>query len=135
MKKLTENEKNLVRRYLTWCYKTTKEELDKVDRYFTQLLADDFILKELKKFEGSQAYQERIKDFKQYRDKKEENVVKKKFINATRKELQPDYQYRQKRFLAIEKAIVHFLGQEGLKEITALYEQEMTHRILHAREH
>jgi len=38
-------EKNLLRRYLIWCYKTTKEELDKVDRYFTQDVADAYILK------------------------------------------------------------------------------------------
>ena len=45
---LTQKERNLIKRYLVWCYKTTKEELDKIDRYFTQLIADEFILKQLK---------------------------------------------------------------------------------------
>ena len=29
-RQFTQNEKNLIRRYLVWCYKTTKEELDKI---------------------------------------------------------------------------------------------------------
>jgi len=43
------DQKNLIRSYLVWCYKTTKEDLDKIDRYFTQNHVDNFILSRLKK--------------------------------------------------------------------------------------
>ena len=39
--------KNLKKRYLIWFYKTTKEALDKIERKFTQMEIDKFILKEL----------------------------------------------------------------------------------------
>jgi len=126
-----------MRRYLVWCYKTTKEELDKVDRYFTQKIADDFILKKLK---GSKEY--KLKDhkglvdqFKVYMDKKELNASKKKFTNSKRSKLNPDYLYLYNRFSAIEKTIVHFFGAKELAKVCLLYEQEMTRRILEAREH
>ena len=46
-KTLSENQQRLMRRYFVWCYKTTKEELDKIDRYFTQNTVDDYILARL----------------------------------------------------------------------------------------
>ena len=39
---------NLKKRYLIWLYKEAKEALDKVDRKFTQLEIDKFILEELR---------------------------------------------------------------------------------------
>lgn len=138
---LTQNEKNLIRRYLIWCYKTVKEELDKVDRYFTQLEADEFVLKQLKmtkeyKFSsGNQAYKDSVDQFKVYMKKKETNVLQKKFKDSKRRVLNPEYQYYHYRFIAIEKAIRHFLGAKELDNICLLYEKEMISRILQAREH
>ena len=40
---------NLKKRYLIWLYKETKEALDRVDRKFTQIEIDKFILEELQK--------------------------------------------------------------------------------------
>jgi len=37
--------------------------------------------------------------------------------------------------MAIEKTIKYFLGDKELEKINHLYEQEMTKRILEAREH
>jgi len=133
---LTQKEKRLLRRYLVWCYKTTKEELDKVDRYFTQLIVDDFILKQLKgakdyKFSsGNKDYKNLVDQFCVYRNTKELNVFKKKFKDHKHTKLNPDYQYINNRFVAVEKTIVHFLGAQELKKICLLYEQEMTKRIL-----
>jgi len=138
---LLQKEKKLLRRYLVWCYKTTKEELDKVDRYFTQLMADDFILKQLKGAEdykssaGNKDYKILVDQFKAYMKTKELNVLKKKFKDRKRVKLNPDYQYLCSRFVAIEKTIVHFLGAPELNKICFLYEQEMTQRILQAREY
>ncbi len=133
------NEINLIRRYLTWCYKTTKEDLDRIDRYYTQDRADQFILDQLMKdpkfFKEDDAYQSLVRDFEKYMVTKKENVDKKKFKNIEKKVLDPNYKYLSNRFQAIEKAIQHFLGQKELAKITDLYEQEMTKRILEAKEH
>jgi len=37
--------KTLTKRYLLWCYKTTKEQLDWIDRKFTQIQVDRYTLK------------------------------------------------------------------------------------------
>ncbi len=137
---LTQKEKDLMRRYLVWCYKTTKEELDKIDRYFTQLIADNFTLKQLKgtkgyKSSGDRDYKNLVDQFKIYMDKKESSVLKKKFKDRKRMQLNPDYQYLRDRLSAIEKTIKNFLGVKELTKIDLLYEQEMTRRILEAREH
>jgi len=129
-------EKNLIRRYLVWCYKETKEKVDKIDRYFTQLKADDFILAQLKNTKdygpsaGHKDYKMLVDQFKSYMSKKKLNVLKKKFKDSKRIQLNPEYQYLCNRFSAIEKAIVHFLGANELNNISLLYEQEMTKRIL-----
>jgi hypothetical protein len=140
-KPLTQKEKDLIRRYLVWCYKTTKEELDKIERYFTQLKADGFVLQVLRKTKeyrssgGNKEYRDMVDQFQVYMDKKEANVLKKKFTDSRRQALNPDYQYLKNRFVAIEGAIRHFLGAGELKKMNHLYEQEMTGRILQAREH
>lgn len=137
--RLTQDERQLIRRYLVWCYKTTKEELDRIDRYFTQLKADRFVLQELTQSEdyagGNAEYKKRVDHFKDYMAQKESNVLEKKFSDANRGILQPDYQYLKNRFTAVEEAIRHFLGIRELKAIGILYEEEMTERILKAREH
>ena len=139
--KLSQKEKNLIRRYLVWCYKTTKEELDKIDRYFTQLKADDFILKHLKKMRdykspaGNDDYKNLVDGFKIYMDKKEKNVLGEKFKDQGCTKLMPEYQYLRNRLAAVEKTIVHFLGAKELNRACLLYEEEMTKRILCAREH
>jgi len=139
--KLTKREKDLIRRYLIWCYKTTKEELDKIDRYFTQLKADAYVLlnlrktKEYKASAGNSAYKDIVDGFQAYMSEKEINVLKKKYKNGQSAELDPGYQYLENRFIAIENTIEHFLGVNELKNICRLYEEEMTDRILKAREH
>ena len=139
--RLKRNEKNLVRRYLIWCYKTVKEDLDRVDRYFTQLVVDDFVLKQLRKTKeykntvSNKAYKTLVDQFQVYMKKKEDSVLGKKFKNSKQAELNPDYLYLYNRFRAVEEAIRYFLGDKELNKINFLYEQEMTKRILEAREH
>ncbi len=133
---MTLSQKNLIRRYLIWCYKTTKEELDRIDRYFTQSLVDGRLLELLSKNkQKNAAYQKKIADFKVYMDVKEKNALEKKYLDLKNKTLQPQYCYLQNRLNAIEQVIVEFLGKKELKLIQALYENEMTRRILEAREH
>lgn len=130
------NQKNLIRRYLLWCYKTTKEELDRIDRYFTQALVDRRLLDLLlQNKETNAAYQKKIADFQIYMETKEQKALDKKYLNSKKKTLQPDYWYLQTRLEAIEQVIVESLGKKELKAIQALYEAEMTRRIVQATEH
>ena len=139
--KLTRNEKDLVRRYFVWCYKTTKEEIDKIDRYFTQLKVDKYVLKELKQPVGcaedkvSLEFVKFIDQFQDYIKKKEDNVLKLKYQNGKDGNWNPNYQYLFCRMAALEKAILYFLGKNELGKIRMLYEAEMTQRILQAKEH
>ena len=136
--KLTPNELLLIRRYLIWCYKTTKEDLDRVDRYYTQIKADKFILENLRtsaEYKKRKDYKKLVEDFEQYMKTKKANVDQKKFGDVLKGEVSVEYLYLKQRFAAIESAILHFLGKKDLQDITLLYENEMTQRILQAREH
>lgn len=136
---LTQKEQDLVRRYLVWCYKTSKEELDKTDRYFTQAVVDDYLIDRLKNFPGYKdrgtSFHKSVEDFVQYAREKKAMAEGKKFAGSTQKVLHPDYQYLKARVEAIEQAICHFFDQKELERIAVLYENEMTERILKAREH
>lgn len=134
-KKLSLTEKNLTRRYLMWCYKTTKEDLDRIDRYFTQLVVDARVLEILSKHGKDDEQRKKIDEFKQYMDTKEKTVLLKKYSNIPSKVLQPDYWYLRTRLAALEQVIIEFLGKKALKSIQSLYENEMTRRILEAKEH
>lgn len=131
------NRNNLIRRYLLWCYKTTKESLDRIDRYYTQLDVDQFILEELnkrKKTKTDIGLKQLVLDFESYMDKKKVNVDEKKFLDVASRTLSPEYEYLRLRFSAIEKAINHFLGSKELARVRQLYEEEMSQRILSSRE-
>lgn len=141
MVQIKKKEKHLTRRYLIWCYKTTKESLDRIERYYTQIPVDHYLLKQLKcskDFRGSKSnvkYKGFVNDFEKYIDTKKKNVDAKKFTDLQCKTLDSEYMYLKERFVAIEKAIVYFLGNKELSKINNLYETEMIGRILNAREH
>jgi len=124
--------KNLKKRYLIWFYKTTKEALDKIERKFTQVDIDRFILKELKKSDKDNAVEPFIAQFEEYIRKKEQGGVNLKFEG---KKPKPDYLFTALKLQAIEKAIAKELGKEALEEIKLLYKMEMTGRILRSTEH
>ncbi len=139
-KPLTQKEEYLIRRYLVWCYKTTKEELDRIERYFTQAMVDDFLLKQLKDMpeyaSGATCFGRAVDDFAHYACEKKARALEKKFLDPSlQTALRPEYVYLKARFEAIEEAIRRFLGRKELQKITLLYEGEITERILKAREH
>ena len=136
--KITDNQKKLIRRYLIWCYKTTKESLDRIDRYDTQFMVDMYVREQLKKIKVPKAdeeYQKFITSFEQYMNNKILNAHRQKYMDENQKALQPQYRYLQNRLMGIEKAIQKFLGSKELKGIQEAYEVEMTRRIWEAREH
>ncbi len=133
-------EKSLIRRYLLWCYKMTKEELDHIDRKFTQLKVDYEILNTLTQEPLSQKllrekYFQKIAEFKKYILDKEKTAVSQKYLDHKKKILQPEYQYLKNRLKVIKKTIVRFLDRKELATIEDLYEREMTRRIIEARDH
>ena len=78
--RLSTEEKDLVRRYLVWCFKTTKEDLDRIDRKFTQLSVDRDMLKDLTsrrlppRYSGGEGYQHLLEKFKGYIHAKENDA-------------------------------------------------------------
>lgn len=123
---------NLKKRYLIWLYKATKEDLDRVERKFTQLDVDKLLLKELEKANKDQRIQKQVDEFKAYLKNKEKEGLELKYEG---KELKAGYAFLSAKLEAIEKIIKSVLGKEALAEIELLYEMEMTERILKSREH
>ncbi len=124
--------KNLKKRYLIWLYKTAKEELDRIERKFTQLEIDRFILKELKRLDGTQKAKKFIEEFNAYIDKKEKDGLNLKYEGS---DLKAGYYFITIKLQAIEKAIENELGKRSLKNIKILYEQKQIERILESTEH
>ncbi|MDD4894910.1 MAG: hypothetical protein PHW54_06340 [Candidatus Omnitrophica bacterium] len=124
--------KNLKKRYLVWFYKTTKEALDKIERKFTQLEIDKFIMKELKAKDKDKRAQKQIAEFQAYILSKEMDGVGLKYEG---KQMKPEYYFLELKLKAIEKVILKEFGKKGLEQIKALYEKEMTERILKSTEH
>ena len=138
-KNFGKDEKALVRRYLVWCYKTTKESVDWIDRKFTQASVDHYVLGRIQMMKVAVAakgeYERKIDDFRKYIAEKEKDGGKQKFISGPAKDLSPEYLYLKNRLTAIEDAIRHFLGPRELARINLLYEAEMTRRIFESKEH
>jgi hypothetical protein len=122
---------NLKKRYLVWLYKTTKEAWDKIERKFTQLESDKFILQELKKNNKSKKAAKFIAEFEAYILNKEMDGLSLKYEG---KELKPEYYFLDLKLAAVEKAVIKELGKKGLAEIKSLYEKEMLERILKSTE-
>ena len=132
------DEKNLRVRYLTWLYKTTKEAFDRYERKFTQIDIDGFVLREMEKeLKGSYMPQEKksleklVNDFRLYISEKEKACLKLKYKG---KKIDPEFIFLDVKLIAIEKAIIKELGQEGLNKIKEAYHQEMIKRIIEEKE-
>lgn len=123
--------KNLKKRYLIWLYKTTKESLDRIERKFTQLGIDRFILKELIKEDKLKKAQKFIEEFKLYIASKEKDGLS---LKCQGDKLSPGYYFLALKLKAIEKAVLKEFGIKVMKEIKSLYEKEMTGRILKSTE-
>jgi hypothetical protein len=124
--------KSLKKRYLVWFYKTTKEALDKIERKFTQIEIDKFILKELKKQNKAKGIEKLVAGFEAYILDKEIDGFALKYDG---KQVKPEYSFLALKLQAIEKVIKRELGNKALDEIKGLYEREMTERILKSTEH
>ena len=127
---ISKDHKNLIRRYLLWAYKSTKESFERIERKTTQLIVDEYILKQL-----SQHKCEIPLSFKTYIEDKRKDELTLKFLDGKKEKSHPDYVYLKNRLMAIESAIKYFLGEKELKRMHQLFEVEFTSRILESREH
>ena len=131
--------KNLKKRYFVWLYKTTKEAFDKYERKFTQVEIDKDILIEMENtLMGSYlphekvALEKMINSFQEYIAAKEKACLELKYQGLR---TNPEFIFLDVKLNAIEKLIIKELGRKALEEIKALYEKEMTERILRSTEH
>ena len=118
---------SLKKRYLLWLYKTTREALERIERKFTQLEIDRFILNELIKSDRDKKVGRFIRQFKDYIQNKEKEGLRLKYVG---KQLKAEYYFLVLKLKAIEKTIIRALGKNASKEIKVVYEKEMIERIL-----
>ncbi|MDD5129696.1 MAG: hypothetical protein PHS66_01390 [Candidatus Omnitrophica bacterium] len=131
--------RNLKKRYLLWLYKTTKEAFDKFERKFTQIDIDKDILQEMENtLLGSYLPHEKaelekmVNKFQEYIAAKEKTCLELKYQGVR---TNPEFIFLDVKLNAIEKLINKELGRRALAEIKALYEEEMTKRILKSTDH
>lgn len=131
--------KNLKKRYFVWLYKTTKEAFDKFERKFTQTDIDKDILLEMENvLMGSYlphekvALEKLVNNFREYIASKEKSCLELKYQGLR---TNPEFIFLDVKLNAIEKLIAKEFGRKALEEIRALYEKEMTCRILKGAEH
>ena len=132
-KALTVEQKALVRRYLIWAYKTTRESFERIERKTTQLVVDDYLVGQLLKSPSKQS--RRVSEFKQYIANKRQDEIKLKYAGEGKAAFDPEYLYLKDRLDAIKQGITYFLGKNAIKGIEQLFEKEFTRRILESKEH
>lgn len=124
----------LTKRYLLWLYKATREELDKIDRKFTQLDVDLRIQKIVSQRTAALPQRLRhslapfLKEGQEYIFQKDSDAQKLRFGEDG----QPDarYVFLRLKCEAITRLIRQRFGLQGLKEIKRLYEESCAQRIL-----
>jgi hypothetical protein len=125
---------SLHKRYLLWLYKMTKDELDKIERKFTQLTIDLELEKKLNEKAGrlSSAARDSLKPFlsewKEYIFTKESDAQKLKF-DENGAELTP-YLFLRLKLECIEAIIARRFGKKTLAFFKQLYEDIAIKRIL-----
>ena len=86
--------RNLKFRYLLWLYKTSREEIDRIERKFTQLDIDKAIIEDIKrkiKPQPKSKLKKYLEAFKQYVDKKEKDGRHAKYKD--KKNLKDNYHF------------------------------------------
>jgi flagellar biosynthesis chaperone FliJ len=131
--------KNLKKRYLVWLYKTTKEAFDKYERKFTQVDIDKDLLSEMENAllgaylpHEKQNLEKFIEQYKEYISAKEKACLELKYQG---KKTNPEFLFLDIKLNAVEKIIARELGKKELEKIKAIYEAEMTERILRSTQH
>ncbi len=124
----------LIRRYLLWLYKTTKDELDRIDRKFTQLDVDRFISDHFFRILGRLNKKSRdalgpfFREWDAYIDTKEKDAEGLKYVGP--EELEAHYAFLHLKLQAVLLAARRFLGTKSVQEFQRLYEAKAIENIL-----
>lgn len=124
---------SLMKRYLFWLYKTTRDELDKIDRKFTQLEIDNEIFKKLKKTvkplkpEVTQGLDVFLRQWQEYIFGKDSDAQKLKFKEDG--QMDHAYLFLRLKLQAIEEIICKRFGKKELVLYKRLYEDAAMKRI------
>lgn len=121
------DKRSLQKRYLFWLYKTTKDELDKIDRKFTQLEIDrriqEILVKSSRK--AGRALQGGIgllvEEWKGYIAQKERDALRLKFSEGGA--LDPKYVFLHLKLKSISQVILAMFGAGVLEEFKSRYEE------------
>jgi hypothetical protein len=135
--RLVENKKDkasLHKRYLLWLYKMTRDELDKIERKFTQLDIDSEIEKKLAQRSGSFSAAARkglepfLSEWKEYVALKRKDAQKLKFNEAG--EVVASYLFLRLKLECVEAITARRFGARTLSGFKQLYEESSIRRIM-----
>lgn len=124
----------LSKRYLLWLYKTTKEELDKIERKFTQLEIDREIEKLLEKeakllgAATREGVAPHLKAWREYVFEKESEAQKLKFGDDGQP--QPEYLFLHLKLKVVERVATARFGRKAFHEFKEICEAAAVHRIV-----
>jgi len=122
---------SLHKRYLLWLYKTIKDELDKIERKFTQLDIDAEIQKKLEaKIEDApvEGLEPFINEWKEYVALKKTDAHKMKFDEKG--DMSPSYVFLRLKLDSVEEIVERRFGKKTLEQFKALYEEASIKRIM-----
>jgi hypothetical protein len=119
--------KSLMKRYLFWLFKTTRDELDKIDRKFTQLEVDRSMQKVFLKKKGG-ALTPFIDEWGRYMAGKEADAKKLKFDDAGG--VLASYSFLRLKLKAIESVADRRFGPRLMRQFEKIYEDAAMKNIL-----
>lgn len=125
---------SLYKRYLFWLYKTIREDVDRIDRKFTQLVLDEKIAALLERDMASldkelhQGVGPFVEEWKAYIAQKADDARKLKFSESGL--LKFEYVFLRLKLKAVERLIVERLGRRHLNEFRRRLEEAAMQGIL-----
>lgn len=125
---------SLYKRYLFWLYKMTRDELDRIERKFTQLEIDEeitrFFDRVLTGLSGalSQEVGGLVDEWKRYVAQKAADASRLKHGRTGAPK--PEILLLHMKLAAVEKLADSYLGKKALKDFRRLYEDAAMQRIL-----
>ncbi|MFH1691314.1 MAG: hypothetical protein ABIC68_01900 [Candidatus Omnitrophota bacterium] len=133
LKMSQEDALSLEKRYLFWLYKTIRDELDKIDRKFTQLDIDNEIYKKLKKSvkrlkpDASDGLHTFLQEWQEYIFGKDSDAQKLKFKEDG--QMNSAYLFLRLKLQAVEEIVCGRFGKKELSSYKRFYEDAAMKRI------
>lgn len=132
--------KNLQLRYLMWLYKTTKEQIDRIDRKFTQLDIDckirAYLAVHIKKYPPAvrNGLEAQLTKWSRYISDKEVAALDSKFCDSKKRIPRAEYAFLSLKLQVVEKLMRTAGGAKFLQGVKRAYYREMARRIFAEKE-